>query len=134
MRDGRTRKVERAGADSGFDEFLRRHRVSITVVSGPARGMEYPLESERVSLGRGPGVELAFDDAAMSRQHAALEFSAGSFRIRDLGSTNGIAVNGAAATCAELDHRDRFEVGGHVFQLVVEKREPATPVYDLSGD
>ena len=68
----------------------------------------------------------------MSRQHAALEFAGEGFRIRDLGSTNGIAVNGAAVPSADLAHRDRFEVGGHVFQLVVEKREPAPPVYDLS--
>ena len=130
MRDGQTRvAASRGKEDAG--SFLSRHRVTIVSVSGADAGSEHVLERDRVSLGRGPGVDLAFDDSAMSREHAVLEASAQGFRIRDLGSTNGTRVNGNPVQSAELKHRDRLEIGEHVFQYVLEEREPVPRTYVL---
>ena len=130
MRDGQTRIASSRGKrDAGA--FLDAHCVSIVSLSGADAGSEHVLEQGCVSLGRGPGVDLAFDDTAMSREHAVLEASERGFRIRDLGSTNGTRVNGSPAQSAELKHRDRFEIGEHVFQYVVEERESAPRTYVL---
>ena len=76
-------------------------------------------------------MDLAFEDSAMSREHAILEFSDGGFRIRDTGSTNGTQVNGETVKAANLNHGDRLRIGEHVFQFVLEKREPEPMIYVL---
>ena len=130
MRDGHTRPLAARGGDDDFERFLAESRVSLAVLSGPAAGMEHELDSPRVSLGRGPGVDLVFPDPAMSREHACVEWARGGLRVRDLGSTNGVLVDGARVAAGELAHGSRFQLGEHVFQLVVEKRprEPRTYV------
>ena len=112
--------------------FLNRYIAKITVVSGPGAGAGFTIDRERVIVGRGPGVDRAFDDPAMSRQHAVIEFNAGGFRLRDLGSTNGTLLNGTSVHSAELRHGDRFEIGGQRFQLAIEEREREPDAYELS--
>jgi hypothetical protein len=45
-------------------------------------------------IGRGGDCQLALDDAMVSRKHAALHVHAGSAAIDDLGSRNGVFLNG----------------------------------------
>ena len=116
-----------------MQEFLDHYVAKVMLVSGPDAGAGFAIDRERVIVGRGPGVDRAFDDPAMSRQHAAIEFSGTGFRIRDLGSTNGTVVNGAAVQTAELRHGDRFEIGGRVFVLAVEERELEPDAYELKS-
>ena len=129
MRDGSTRKMRSSGEAGGGDVFLSRFRASVVIVSGLAEGSEYTLDKPVQTLGRGPGVDLAFNDNAMSKKHASLELSSGGFRVRDLGSTNGLLVNGASAQSADLKHGDRFQIGEHVFQYVVEERTAGPKTY-----
>jgi len=53
--------------------------------------------------------------------------------VRDLGSTNGVLVNGTRAPAADLKHADVVTIGEHEFQVVVESRERSAPTHDLSG-
>jgi len=129
MRDGRTRQLESNGAGNGAEEFFGRFRAAIVILSGGASGSEYGLDQSRISLGRGPGVDLAFDDTAMSREHAVVEFYGEGFRIRDLGSTNGVTVNGSSVQVCKLKHGDRFDLGDHRFQYVIEERDRAGREY-----
>ncbi len=129
MQDGSTRELAHSEAERAL--FLGRHRVTLVVLDGPAAGSEYEIASETVTLGRGPDVTLAFDDDSMSRQHAALDLTANGFRVRDLGSTNGIEVNGSAAGSADLKHGDKIALGEHTLQYIVERRT-SVPSYDLS--
>lgn len=55
----------------------------------------FSLGEPRVILGRSPGPQgITIDDARMSRQHAALALVDGGVRIEDLGSKNGVFVEG----------------------------------------
>ena len=133
MRDGSTKQLETKDRNAVFSQFISRFQASIVILNGPAKGTDYTLDAAKTVIGRGPGVDLAFEDDAMSREHASLEFSGKGFQISDLGSTNGIQVNGAAAKAADLKHGDKFQVGEHLFQFVVEQRSnPTTHV--VSGD
>ena len=134
MRDGLTRKLSAPEREDGFDAFLAEFRAAIVVVEGPASGMEYAVERPRVSLGRGPGADLAFADPSMSKVHAEVEWSGGRLRLRDLGSMNGMRVNGAAVQVADLKHGDRFELGEHAFRLVLEQRRREPRTYLLADD
>jgi len=131
MRDGLTRKLEIGEQDSGFTRFLAEFRASLVVLEGGVAGAEHEIVEPKTSIGRGPDVDLAFPDAAMSREHASLEWADGQLRLRDLGSMNGIRVNGAAVQVADLKHGDRFQLGEHVFQLVLEQRRREPRAYVL---
>lgn len=131
MRDGRTKRLSRPEEPAGIDDFLERNDVRLVVVSGNGTGVEFRLLSDRLIVGRGPGVDFTVDDQAMSRQHAAFEFGDGEFRIRDLGSMNGVRVNGRPVQVAELGHGDRIEIGSQVLQYVVEARDEEPVVYEL---
>jgi two-component system response regulator AtoC len=52
-----------------------------------------PLQGE-LAIGRDPDCDLPLIDARISRRHARLLAGAGSVRIEDIGSTNGIKVGG----------------------------------------
>lgn len=132
MRDGRTRKIERLPRRGDWAEFCERYAAKIVVVAGHEAGAEFDVDRERLIIGRGPGVQVTLNDPAVSRQHAALEFDEGDFRVIDLGSTNGIQVEGKSVQRAELENGRRFEIGGRVMQLVVEERETNPETYEIS--
>lgn len=134
MRDGMTQPLLRAQSPAGLDGFLAAYRARVIVVAGASIGQEFSLDRPVVTLGRGPGVDFAFDDPSMSRQHAAIEFCEEGFRVRDLGSTNGLTVNGDVVKVGEVAHGDRFEIGALGFQVVIEQRKEAVDVYELTID
>jgi pSer/pThr/pTyr-binding forkhead associated (FHA) protein len=131
MHDGRTKKVRREAPVRKPQGFLTAHRAVIVTLSGTTAGNEYELESDRTRVGRGPGVDLAFDDTTMSREHAAFEVMDDAMWLRDLGSTNGVCVNGASTLSTELKHGDRIELGDHRFQFVLETRRRDPKAYEI---
>jgi hypothetical protein len=52
------------------------------------------LGSAGATLGRSREADIVLDDANVSRKHAEVRPSGGSWIVRDLGSTNGVKVNG----------------------------------------
>jgi pSer/pThr/pTyr-binding forkhead associated (FHA) protein len=60
-------------------------------------------------IGRGADCQLALDDAMVSRRHAALRIYAGSAVIEDLGSRNGIFLNGV-----RIDRTEPVRDGDHI--------------------
>lgn len=130
MRDGFTRKLEVPERNASFDEFLAKWRICVVVLSGDSAGTEFEMESPCVSLGRGAEADWSFEeDETMSKEHAAIEFSQGGLRLRDLGSMNGTRHNGSEVKAADLTNGDRFQIGEHLFQIVLEKRKAAPRTY-----
>jgi len=133
MRDGRT--VKRAAPlRGGFEEFFARYEPTLVVTRGHSAGAEHLLDRAKLVLGRGPGVDVAFDDDEMSSQHAAIEFSGEGLRICDLGSTNGTFVNGKPVHARDLAAGDRIELGRHGLQLRLEERQREPRVYLMPDD
>jgi len=134
MADIHTRKLETTPRDLSFPEFLANHRAVIVVLSGNAAGSEFVLDQPKVSVGRGTESDLTFDDSTMSREHVVIEFSDGGFRIRDQGSMNGTQLNGETIQVGNLDHGDRFQIGEHVFQFVLVRREREPKTYVIQDE
>ncbi len=102
-------------------EYLGRYAPSIMILSGREKGTELALDQRRLTLGRGPGVDLAVDDAAMAREHAAIEFGENGFAISCLNG-HGLLLNGGEVNGAELKDGDRFGLGEHTFLFVCPER------------
>lgn len=135
MKDGLTRKRQGSRNAAGPSQrFLLDFDVRLVVLSGPAAGSEHAIERERTTLGRGPGVDLAFADPTMSRQHAAVELAGTSLQVRDLGSTNGITVNDEPVHSAPLRHGDRIGIGGLTLQVLMERRSAVVDAYELPAE
>ena len=72
------------------------------------------LGSQGAVLGRSREADIVVDDANVSRRHAEIRPSGGSWTVRDLGSTTGIKVNGRrvdASRAQSLKPGDEIELG-----------------------
>ncbi|HTO06956.1 MAG TPA: FHA domain-containing protein [Myxococcota bacterium] len=130
MKDGKTRQVPVSRSERR-DGYLATHAVSLVFASGPLAGSEVTLTKPRVTIGRGKDSEVVIDDASISHQHAALELGSNGYRVRDLGSTNGVVVNGARMALAELKHGDRIALGQIELRYVVETRAASPKTHSL---
>jgi Protein of unknown function (DUF3662)/FHA domain len=57
-------------------------------------GQTHPIGDGGAVLGRSRDCDVVLDDPNVSRHHAEIRPSGGSWTVRDLGSTNGVKVNG----------------------------------------
>ena len=76
-------------------------------------GMRHPLNPPGFVIGRGTDADLRINDPGISRLHAEVTVhpSTHSAEIVDLGSTNGISVNGQKVQRAPLVEGTRIEIG-----------------------
>ncbi len=89
-------------------------RPYLLVLSGPQLGEIFPLDPEReIILGRDPACEIRLRDTGVSRNHAGIVASPAGARLRDLGSTNGIFVEGLRVADCELQDGQRVQMGMH---------------------
>ena len=91
---------------------------ALRAVDGPDAGRVYPLPQLAV-IGRLPECEITIKGASVSRRHARIQREGDRWTITDLGSTNGIRVNGVATPVSELTPGDRVEIGGVTFAFMV---------------
>jgi hypothetical protein len=64
------------------------------------------------TIGRSRECDVVLEDAGISRRHAEIRPTAEGWTVQDLGSTNGVVVNGRPATGAQqLYPGDRVELG-----------------------
>jgi pSer/pThr/pTyr-binding forkhead associated (FHA) protein len=92
-----------AGVDEAPDE---RESVWLTV-----DGERVPVDKRILVLGRGQECDVQLSDPNVSRRHAELRQEEMSYWIVDLGSTNGMEVNGRRLRQAKLEGGDRITLG-----------------------
>ena len=71
----------------------------------------HEIDSQRVVIGRSRECEIQIADPNASRRHAEIRRDGGDFSIVDLGSTNGMDVNGRRTQRAKLSDGDRITIG-----------------------
>jgi hypothetical protein len=74
-------------------------------------GRRSVLSGSRVVLGRSRDCDVVVSDANVSRRHAELQRDEQGWSVADLGSTNGIKVNGRRVEHAALRDGDRITLG-----------------------
>jgi hypothetical protein len=65
----------------------------------------------RTTLGRGRTNDIVLSDSSVSREHAEVIATADGMVVRDLGSTNGVMVNGTKVSSQLLDPGDTVRLG-----------------------
>lgn len=88
-------------------------------VDGPHAGRVHALPYGEQVVGRGVRVGVRLDHEDVSRRHARLEVDHEGVVVHDLGSKNGVWVDGARLrTPAVLGHDDRFSLGELTLRIV----------------
>nr|PZN17742.1 MAG: hypothetical protein DIU78_23980 [Pseudomonadota bacterium] len=78
------------------------------------QGEVFPVTKDRFIIGRGRQTsDLTIKDPNVSRQHAMIEFSNGTYYIVDMGSTNGVEYNGQRVQRRAINEGDVFRVCDH---------------------
>jgi hypothetical protein len=74
-------------------------------------GTRREVKERRVVIGRSRDCDIQLSDANVSRRHAELRQEGASYWIVDLGSTNGMEVNGKRVKRAKLRDGDTITLG-----------------------
>jgi hypothetical protein len=80
-------------------------------ILGPLAGQTIRLTEEMTTLGSVAGNTIVLADPAVSKKHLAIRRQEGSYEVADLGSTNGIYVNGHKVPKKPLAPGDIVRVG-----------------------
>jgi pSer/pThr/pTyr-binding forkhead associated (FHA) protein len=81
------------------------------IVTGGSRAIELVLVDTLI-VGRDPACDISeHNDPLLSRRHAAFSAADREVQVRDLGSRNGILVNGAKTAQATLHSGDVVQIG-----------------------
>jgi hypothetical protein len=85
---------------------------ALVIRAGGGRvGQSFPLEGERLTIGRSPDAEIFLDDVTVSRDHAVLVRRSGAWHLDDSGSLNGTYVNRRRIDSHKLEDGDELQVG-----------------------
>jgi len=108
--------------------------LHLVVLSGPAAGARHALGAEQ-TLGRGRAATIVLPDPTASRVHARITLTPDGARVADLGSKNGVRVNGV-----RIDRRpspirpgDELVVGETALTLADGALEEGAPPAGIAG-
>jgi hypothetical protein len=86
--------------------------AALVIRAGGGRvGESFPLQADRLGIGRRPDSEIFLDDVTVSRDHALLVRRGDAYYLDDLGSLNGTYVNRKRIESEQLHDGDELQVG-----------------------
>lgn len=83
-------------------------------------GDPIPLLKTVLSVGRRESSDIVLRFPNVSGRHCELSLVDGNWVVKDLGSSNGIKVNGVRVTEQRLDPGDKLSVARHDFEIQYE--------------
>lgn len=94
-----------------------------------------PIAGEGLTIGRDEANTFSLLAHGVSRKHAKIFSGGDMWGIKDMGSTNGVIVNGARVTETWLRHGDTVEIGNIRYKYLDEGKEmPEPKVEEDEGD
>lgn len=92
--------------------------------SGPAIMVQRPV----LLIGRHPECDLRLDLPKISRRHCCVASAYDRVLIRDLGSRNGVRVNGRLVEETQLFRGDEVAIGPLLYRVEVDGESPDAPL------
>jgi hypothetical protein len=100
--------------------------ATLTCLTGADVGRAFTLAEACTDLGRGAEVSVRLRDMAVSRRHARILHQDGAFLLEDLGSPNGVYLNGKRVEApGALKEGDVIELGRTLLRFQAPMDEPA---------
>ncbi|MGL6226500.1 MAG: FHA domain-containing protein [Thermoguttaceae bacterium] len=101
--------------------------IALVVANGSKAGQVIPVVGEKFLIGRADDCNLKPRSELVSRYHCAIVSGAGFVAVRDLGSKNGVYVNGERVSLeCELKNGDTLNVGPLSFTIQLSSNLSAT--------
>ena len=94
-----------------FCGWKPRREAAIEFLCGPLTGQIVNLQEDVLTIGSIGGNSIVLADPAVSRKHLAIRRLDEAFEMADLGSTNGVYVNGQRTAKRKLVAGDVIRVG-----------------------
>ncbi|EFQ84598.1 FHA domain protein [Aeromicrobium marinum DSM 15272] len=119
----RTNATVKSSSGAGLtDSGVLRYEAVLEV-----NGMRHPLVPPGLVIGRGSEADLRIDDPGISRRHAEFDVhdtgDGLSVTITDLGSTNGVVLNGHRVTTATVQHGAEIRLGNTTLVVRIGEQE-----------
>ncbi len=86
----------------------------VAMNNGPNILLDKPI----LLVGRHPECDIQIDSRKISRRHCCIAQISDYLVVRDLGSTNGVRINGIRMTESRLNAGDELTIGNHRYQIV----------------
>ncbi len=97
-------------------------------------GPDLVLDRATTVVGRHPACDLRLDFPRVSRHHCCLVLESGALWVKDLGSTNGVRINGRLVESGRLDDGDELSIANLRYRMQVgpllARRFPIHPPSD----
>ncbi len=88
------------------------HGPALVIRTGGGRaGESFPVDRERMTIGRRPDSDVFLDDVTVSRDHALLVARGDHWYLDDCGSLNGTYVNRSRIDSHRLEEGDELQIG-----------------------
>jgi hypothetical protein len=100
-----------AGPAEALDDLGIRGPALVVRSGGGRAGETFHPDAGETTIGRSPDCGIFLDDVTVSRKHAVLRKTNGTYVIEDQGSLNGTFVNRKRVESAELGDGDELQIG-----------------------
>jgi predicted component of type VI protein secretion system len=95
----------------------------VALTDGPSILLDKPI----LLLGRHPECDITIDSRKVSRRHCCIAQVNDYLVVRDLGSTNGIRINGIRIIEGRIKPGDELTIGSHRYQVRLDGVAAAPP-------
>jgi len=126
MTSGPNATIEISHAQQALHLPVQGFRLQVT--AGPDAGKTYVPDGERTVVGTAEGAQLRLDDPTVSRFHAELASRDGAVVLKDLGSRNGVYIDGVRVTEAFLHSGAVIAVGQTRISFSLDERPVQVPM------
>jgi pSer/pThr/pTyr-binding forkhead associated (FHA) protein len=131
--DYRIEMLDAAELAPRAEEPRQRRPDRLVVVIGPVPGLEFPLDGDRLSMGRAEEAHVSINHASVSRLHAELvNLGQGRWEVVDQGSSNGLRINGVELRRGIIEPGDALELGDVRLRFVAAGKF-FRPMIDISA-
>jgi len=98
-----------------LNEFKKKGNAGLLVIKGTNIGDTFPISKDEFNIGREIDSDIFLDDITVSRRHASIIKTDKYFKIVDMGSLNGVYVNGKLIEEKYLENGDKIQIGKYLF-------------------
>ena len=94
-----------------LEDVVARGAALVIRAGGGRAGESFPIEGDRLSVGRRPESHVFLDDVTVSRDHALIVRRGSDWYLDDCGSLNGTYVNRHRIDSHRLTDGDELQIG-----------------------